>query len=127
MTDARTSVRSQLDPLGQYAESLEVSGADRMLFISGQVPTDDDGTAPPDFGAQCRNAWRRVLAVLEHHDMRPENLVKVTTFLRDRADRLENSRIRQEVLGGHRPALTVVVADLYEAEWRVEIEAIATA
>lgn len=127
MIDATTSVRSRLDPRGTYAESLEVSGANRLLFISGQVPTDDDGTAPEDFGRQCRNAWRRVLAVLDDHGMKVEHLVKVTTFLRDRGDRDENRAVRQDVLGDHKPALTVIVADLYEADWRVEIEAIAMA
>ncbi|MCR6482863.1 RidA family protein [Amycolatopsis sp. OK19-0408] len=112
---------------GAYAESAAVTGAARTLYISGQIPTDPDGSAPADFGRQCRNAWGRVLDVLARNDMRPENLVKVTTFLRDRDDRDENRRVRQDVLGAHRPALTVVVVDLYEADWLVEIEAVAMA
>ncbi|ACU36772.1 RidA family protein [Actinosynnema pretiosum subsp. pretiosum] len=121
------SVRRHSDPLGRYAESVEISGASRVLFISGQVPTDVDGTVPAGFAEQCRNAWQRVLAVLEQHDMRPEHLAKVTTFLRDRGDRELSGEVRGQVLGEHLPALTVVVAELYEPDWLVEIEAIALA
>lgn len=37
------------------------------------------------------------------------NLVKVTTFLGDRAHAPTNTVVRTEVLGDHRPALTVIV------------------
>lgn len=121
------SISYHTDPQDTYAESLEVRGASRTLFISGQIPTDGSGVAPTEFGQQCRNAWRRVQDVLDRNGMEPRNLVKVTTYLRDREDREENSRIRQELLGDLRPALTVVVVDLYEADWLVEIEAVAMA
>jgi enamine deaminase RidA (YjgF/YER057c/UK114 family) len=53
------------------------------------------------------------------------DLVKVTTFLtrQDQAD--TNGRIRREFLGGHRPALTVVVVETLESQWLLEIEAVA--
>jgi 2-iminobutanoate/2-iminopropanoate deaminase len=110
-----------------YAESLEVRGASRMLFISGQIPTDESGVAPAEFSQQCRNAWRRIMDLLEQNDMETRNLVKVMTYLRDRADKDQNRQIRNEVLGDLRPSLTVVIVDLYEADWLVEIEAVAMA
>jgi 2-iminobutanoate/2-iminopropanoate deaminase len=30
-------------------------------------------------------------------------------------------------IGGHRPALTIIITDIYSAEWLLEIEAIAVA
>ena len=54
-----------------------------------------------------------------------DDLVKVTTFLADRRDAAENRRVRQEVLGGRSPALTVVVAGIFDERWLVEIEAMA--
>ena len=115
------------DPNDTYAESLEVRGASRTLFISGQIPTDESGVVPAEFGQQCRNAWRRILNLLEQNDMEPRNLVKITTYLRDRADKDDSRRIRNEVLGDLRPSLTVIIVDLYEADWLVEIEAVAMA
>lgn len=53
------------------------------------------------------------------------NLVKVTTFLASREYADENSTIRRRVLGTHRPALTVIIADIYDENWLLEIEAIA--
>lgn len=55
------------------------------------------------------------------------DLVKVTTFLGDRDVAAANAVVRREVLGEHRPALTVVVAEIYDSAWLLEIEAIAAA
>ncbi|MFF5209124.1 RidA family protein [Streptosporangium sp. NPDC000396] len=64
-------------------------------------------------------------AVLAHHDMVLSDLVKVTTFLSDRAYRAENSAVRREILGDHAPALTVIITGIYDEAWLLEIEAIA--
>jgi enamine deaminase RidA (YjgF/YER057c/UK114 family) len=53
------------------------------------------------------------------------NLVKVTTHLSDRKYRAVNSKIREEVLGDHAPALTIIICDIYAEEWLLEIDAIA--
>ena len=55
------------------------------------------------------------------------NLVKVTTILSDREYTPANTDIRNEVLGDHRPALTVIVAGIWDPSWLIEIEAVAAA
>ena len=50
---------------------------------------------------------------------------RVTTFLSDRAHAAENSAIRQEVLAGLTPALTIIIAGIYDPAWLLEIEVIA--
>lgn len=121
----------QLDPAalpaetGAYTHGTLVTGATRMVFVSGQVPWDEP--VPEDFDTQCRIVWRNVLAVLAEAGMGVANLAKVTTYLSDRAYRAANARIRQELLGDHRPALTVVITGIYEPEWLLEIEAVAVA
>jgi enamine deaminase RidA (YjgF/YER057c/UK114 family) len=115
-------------PTGNYTHGTLVTGARRLVFVSGQVPwADADGAVPPDFGPQCRLVWRHVLTVLAEAGLGPADLVKVTTYLSDRRYRAENSAIRQEMLGPHRPALTVIITDIYAEEWLLEIEAIAAA
>ncbi len=112
---------------GGYAQAVEVEGARRFLFVSGQVPVAADGTLPEGFRAQCLQAWRNLEAQLRAAGMGLDDLVKVTTFLADRGGAVENRRVRQEVLGGRTPALTVVVAGIFDERWLVEIEAVAAA
>ena len=38
-----------------------------------------------------------------------------------------NTTVRAEVLGTHRPALTVIQAGIWDSAWLIEIEAIAAA
>jgi enamine deaminase RidA (YjgF/YER057c/UK114 family) len=117
-----------LDPQPRsYGQGTLVTGATRLLFISGQVPEDDDGHVPDDFDDQCRLAWRNVLSVLRAADMTVRDLVKVTVFLSDRRHREANARIRHEVLGDHAPALTVIITGIYDEVWSLEIEGVAAA
>ena len=110
-----------------YARALEITGARRTLYISGQIPVTTDGKVPEGFREQCRLAWANVEAQLRAADMTLDNLAKVTTYLSDRRYGLENRAVRQEVLGEHRPASTVVIAGSFDEAWLLEIEAIAVA
>jgi 2-iminobutanoate/2-iminopropanoate deaminase len=111
--------------VGQYTHGLEVPSGARLLFISGQIPVRPDGTVPADFEGQCHAVWDNLLAVLASARMRPEDLVKVTTYLTSRDQAEVNGRVRRERLGEARPALTVVIAQTFAAEWLLEIEAVA--
>jgi enamine deaminase RidA (YjgF/YER057c/UK114 family) len=116
-----------LVPTTGYSQALEVKGHSRTLFISGQTPTAPDGTAPEGFAAQCRLAWKNIEAQLLAADMTLDNIVMHRTYLADRAYRLENRAIRNEVLAGRQPALTVVIAGIFDEAWLLEIEAVAVA
>lgn len=112
-------------PAGGYCMGLELQQPRRLLFISGQVPERPDGTVPEGFEAQCEQAWRNVKEMLAAAGLGVEHLVKVTTFLTDRAQLVANRTIRRAMLGDHQPALTVVVAQTVDSKWLLEIEAIA--
>jgi 2-iminobutanoate/2-iminopropanoate deaminase len=117
-----------LEATGNYTHGTVVTGAQRMLFVSGQPPWTADGSpVPADFEDQCRLAWSNVRSVLTAAGMTVNNLVKVTIFLSDRQYRAVNGKVRAEVLGDHRPALTIIITDIYAPEWLLEIEAIAVA
>jgi 2-iminobutanoate/2-iminopropanoate deaminase len=109
----------------QYTHGTLVTGAERLVFVSGQPPWG--GPLPADFDSQCRIAWGNVLTVLGEAGLGAGNLAKVTVFLSSREYREANSRIRAEILGPHRPALTVIICDIYAEEWLLEIEAVAAA
>jgi enamine deaminase RidA (YjgF/YER057c/UK114 family) len=111
--------------VGGYAQGFMVPPGTGLLFVSGQIPVDAEGATPFGFEAQCRQAWRNLVSVLRSADLGVENLVKVTTFLSDRKYARINSEVRRELLGAHRPALSVIIADIFEGGWLLEIEAIA--
>jgi 2-iminobutanoate/2-iminopropanoate deaminase len=112
---------------GGYTQGMRVSGVTDLLLISGQVPETSDGVIPDDFESQCRQAWANVISVLSAAELTIANLLKVTTYLSDRRYAGANSRVRREVLGEHRPALTVVITGTYDERWLLEIEALAGA
>ncbi|PHQ71946.1 MAG: enamine deaminase RidA [Sneathiella sp.] len=114
-------------PAGSYAQAFEVQGHSRTLFISGQIPVTANGDVPETFEEQARTAWNNVIAQLRAADMQIENLVKVTIFLSDRKYALPNRAARAKALGDHKTALTVIIAGIFDAEWLLEIEAIAAA
>jgi len=114
-------------PAGGYSQALEIVGAQRLMFISGQIPENAAGEIPADFPTQARLAWRNILAQLEAAGMSMANLVKVTVFLSSREFAMPNRVIRQEVLGSHSPALTVIIAGIFDERWLLEIEAVAAA
>lgn len=112
---------------GSYPQAVEVSGATRWLFVSGQVPTRPDGGLSPGFTEQCRQCWANLEAQLRAADMTLDNLVKVTTFLSDRRYADQNRAVRLAVLEGRQPALTVIITGIFDEDWLVEIEAVAAA
>lgn len=118
--DAPTSI-------GDYAQAVEVAATARRLYISGQIPERTEGTVPATFEGQARQAWANVIAQLRAADMEITHLVKVTTYLSDRAYADVNSEVRREVLQGHRPALTIIVCTIFDPAWLLEIEAVAEA
>jgi enamine deaminase RidA (YjgF/YER057c/UK114 family) len=114
-------------PAGGYAQAVEVTGAKRLLYISGQIPVRADGSVPGRFDEQARQAWANVDAQLRAAGMTFDDLVKVTIFLSDRAYSLENRAARQQALGDRKVALTVIITGIFDAAWLLEIEAVAAA
>lgn len=113
--------------VGGYAQAVEVTGAERLLFVSGQIPVGLDGSVPTDFSAQARLVWGNLEAQLRAAGMGLDNLVKVTIFLSDRRFAAENRAVRREVLGERTPALTVIITGIFDEDWFLEIEAVAAA
>lgn len=112
-------------PAAGYSQAVSVEGAKRLLFVSGQIPVAKDGTLPTSFADQARLAWRNVEAQLRAAGMGLDNLVKATVFLSDRKYAMESRQIRAEILGDRAPAMTVVIVDIFDSAWLLEIEAIA--
>lgn len=110
-----------------FAHAHLVENPSRLLFVSGQIPVDSNDLVPKDFDDQCRLVWRNIEAQLAAAGMHLSDIVKVTTFLSDRQYRLANSKIRNEMLGAHDPAVTIIICGIYDEEWLLETEVVAAA
>ncbi len=57
--------------------------ADRLLFVSGQVGSREDGSPEPDFAAQVRLAFANLKATLAAAGCTFDDIIDVTTFHTD--------------------------------------------
>jgi 2-iminobutanoate/2-iminopropanoate deaminase len=114
-------------PAGAYTQAIEVTGASRTLYVSGQVGMTKDGKTPDDIAEQSRLVWRNLEAQLRAAGMTLDNLVKITTILPSLDDLAAHRAVRVEVLGDRRPASTLIVGGLASPIWKVEVEGIAVA
>ena len=99
-----------------------------LLFVSGVVPVDGDGTlvGGDDVVAQARAVFANMGEILASAGCTFTDVVKVTVFLTDVDDRPLINPVRQEVFGDARPASTLVeVSRLVLPEAKVEIECVA--
>lgn len=104
---------------------MEVRGAGRLLFVSGTMgldPTGKPGAGPQE---QLELIWSNIRAILASADMTVDNIVRLTSYLRD-ADYAEaNAAARTAALGVRRIPTTAIVATTLDDDWLVEIEVIA--
>lgn len=109
-----------------YSGSRIASGA--LVFISGQLPIDVDGTVPGDITSQTRLVLDNIETELAAHDLDWTAVVKLTYFLRDIND-LESVRdVLRATLPQPRPAASLVeIGNLVNPHCRLEIEAVASA
>ncbi|WP_148570834.1 RidA family protein [Nocardioides caldifontis] len=109
-----------------YSQGTEVRGAERMLFVSGQVGVDAEGAVKEGVEEQSRQAVANLGAVLAEAGMGVEDLVKVTIYLTDPADVGPFMAATGGTLPSPPPATTLLlVHQLASPELRVEIEGVA--
>lgn len=114
-------VPGQPEPISHYCHATR---AGDRVWISGTVGMTADGTIPGDTVDQFRVALDNLDAVLRVAGGAPADVVKVTVFLTDIADRARINPLRVAYFGGCRPASTLVeVSALVLPELKVEIEA----
>ncbi len=111
-----------------YAQGVEVGNVQRLVFVSGQIGTDDDGNWLEGIEAQTRQVIARVSAVLAAADLTMEDVVKLTIYLTDPADYGPFMGVAGELMAKPTAAVTgLVVPFLSSPEQKVEIEAVAAA
>ena len=114
-------------PVAAYTQAIEVSGAARTLYISGQIGQSMAGALPDGIAEQSRLAWQNLEAQLKAAGMTLDNLVKITTILPNGGDVAAAREARSKALGDRKPASTLIVGGLANPAWKIEIEGVAVA
>jgi 2-iminobutanoate/2-iminopropanoate deaminase len=125
MTRQEIRVEALAEPISHYTDAVR---AGDLLFVSGCVPVDGTGAlvGGDDVIAQARRVFANIGAVLTEAGCSFVDVVKVTVYLTDIADRTRINTVREEVFGDARPASTLVeVSRLAIPGARLEIEAVA--
>ena len=126
MSRREIRAQGQPEPLSHYTDAVRVEGP--LLFVSGVLPVDEDSrlVGGDDVVAQARQAFANLGAVLAAGGAAYADVVKVTVFLTDVADRPRINPVREDVFGEARPASTLIeVAALAVAGAKIEVEAVA--
>ena len=109
-----------------YSQGSEVRGAERILYVSGQVGVDAGGAVKEGIEDQSRQAVANLGAVLAEADMSVDDLAKLTIYLTDPAHVPGFMAAAGGALPTPPPATTLLlVHQLAGPELLVEIEAVA--
>lgn len=108
-----------------YVHAMEVRGAGRLLFVAGTMGLDPAGKPGAGLAEQLDLIWANIRAILASADMSVDNIVRLTSYLRDPAYADANAAARTAALGTRRVPTTAVVATTLDDDWLVEIEVIA--
>jgi len=110
-----------------YVHALEVVDPGRILFVSGTMGLDQHGVAGRTLEEQLELIWSNIRTILASADMSIDNIVRLTSYLRDPAYADANGAARGRALGERRIPTTAIVAQTLVSDWLVEIEVIAAA
>ena len=113
-------------PYRNYSHAIEVKGDSSLLFISGLNGYFSDGqTMPETFEEQGELIWQHIGTILKSAAMSYQNVISIRTYLADPSYDEANVQLRMKFMGSNRPSLTVVVCQLLEKKWKLEVEVVA--
>lgn len=117
-----------IDPPGlfrspRYANIVVANG---FAFIAGQTAFDEQGNVVGvgDIAAQCERTLQNLMTCLRAMNATPQDIVKVTNYVTDRAYLAVLVEQRNRLFGELRTSSTAVVAGLARDTLLVEVDAI---
>ncbi|QIK69241.1 RidA family protein [Erysipelothrix sp. HDW6C] len=106
-----------------YRNSIAVQG--ELLFISGQTP-QEDGITPLSFADQIDIVINKIAMILKSHNLDVHHLVNMNIYLTHRDDLPLLRERLSHFLRDTQPTMSlVIVAGLVDAQFKVEIDAVA--
>jgi reactive intermediate/imine deaminase len=113
------------EPISHYSDAVR---AGTTVYVSGQASLDAAGrlVGRGDVAAQTRQVLENLKLTLEAAGATLDDVVKVTVYLKDVADRPAVNEVRRAYFGANRPASTLIGIDQFAIDGMlVEIDAVA--
>ena len=107
---------------GHYTPAVKSNG---MLYISGQLPMDENGQITGDLIAQTRQALANLERVLQAAECSKEQVVQCRVYIPDVAYWNAVNQVYGEFFGMHKPARTIVPCGNLHYNALIEIDAVA--
>jgi enamine deaminase RidA (YjgF/YER057c/UK114 family) len=121
VTRQLVSGHSPFEPVVGYSRAVRDG---RHVHVAGTAPIPEQGDPPEGAYEQAKLCLEIVAGALAQAGARLEDVVRTRIYLVRAGDWQEVARAHGEVFGEIRPASTaVVVAELLDERWLVEIEA----
>lgn len=108
-----------------YVHALELKNPGRLLFVAGTMGLDPAGVPGGTLADQLDLIWTNIRTILASAGMTVDNIVRVTSYLRDGSYAQENAAARVAALNGRVVPTTAIVAQTLVDDWLVEIEVVA--
>ncbi len=113
-------------PFARYSHGVEVPAGKRLVLCSGQLGIGPDDSVPDDAGAQAELCFANIAAVLAEAGLGLADIVRINTFVTDRAHMKPYMQVRDRLFSDPAPASTlIIVSGFSRPEFKIEIEAIA--
>lgn len=97
-----------------------------LVFLSGHVPVDPaNGSVPLAFEDQARTALGNLARTLAEAGSEPAKVLSITAFVAAREDIPTFNELYTQLFSAPYPARAVLVADLPNVRYRIEIQATA--
>ena len=113
-------------PAANYSHAVLSTNPQKMLHTSGVVPATTDGSTPVTIREQANLVWLNITEILREAHLELTDIVSIATYVVSGNDLGEVMHSRDLQLGDHKPASTlVVVSELANPEWKMEIAVVA--
>lgn len=113
-------------PFARYSHAIEVPAGKRLVICSGQLGIGPDDSIPEDAGAQTELCFANIEAILAEAGLGLKDIVRINTFVTDRAHMKPYMEVRDRLVADPPPASTLlIVSGFSRPEFKVEIEVIA--
>ena len=120
------SISTETAPVarGHYSQAIVHGG---VVYVAGQLPIDprDPERRLADFESQARQVIANVIAIVEAAGSSRDRILRATVYIVDVAHWPAFNAVYAELLGGHKPARTVVPVAQLHYGYLVEMDAIA--
>lgn len=126
-TIARNPTKGIYAATPDYIHALEVRSPSRFLYVAGTMGLDENGAAGKTLDEQLVLIWNNLRAILASADMTVDNIVRITSYLRDAAYAEANQIARVAALQGRVVPTTAIVVQTLVPDWLVELEIVAAA